>query len=150
MVKITLHHNVFAQRLSVSTKIAQPHVYHQVLYLAGEGGHRLSGPRPQFSLRREVCHTSARFPLWLWLLVQASRGTGQERNSSWGENIVNKHQTSGGGLVLHGTHPYAVALSLWEGRWEGRRTPRNIYLWVHRNSHSQRHRAVRQQHIVSV
>lgn len=97
MVKITLHHNVFAQRLSVSTKIAQPHVYHQVLYLAGEGGHRLSGPRPQFSPRREVCHTSAHFPLWLWLLVQASRGTGQERNSSWGENIVNKHQTSGGG-----------------------------------------------------
>ena len=56
----------------------------------------------------------------------------------------------GGGLVLHGTHPYAVRLSLWEWRWEGRRTPRNIYLWVHRNSHSQRHRAVRQQHIVSV
>lgn len=86
MVKITIHHNVFAQSLSVSTKIAQLHVYHQVLYLAGERGHRLWGPPPQFSPRCEVCHTAAYFPLWLWLLVQASRGTRQKRNSS-GEKI---------------------------------------------------------------
>ena len=37
MVKITIHHNVFAQSLSVSIKIAQLHVYHQILYLAEVG-----------------------------------------------------------------------------------------------------------------
>ena len=63
MVKITIHHNVFAQSLSVSIKIAQLHVYH--LAVVGAGGHSLSGPPPQCSPRCEVCHTAAHFPLWL-------------------------------------------------------------------------------------
>ena len=48
MVKITIHHNVFAQSLSVSIKIAQLHVYHQILYLAevGRGSQPVRTPTP--------------------------------------------------------------------------------------------------------
>ena len=98
MVKITIHHNVFAQRLSVSTKMAQPHVYHQVLYLAGEGGHRLSGPHPSSPLAVRFATHQLTFPFGCGFWSRQVEGPDRKgiRNSSWGENIVNKHQTSGG------------------------------------------------------
>ena len=64
MVKITIHHNVFAQSLSVSIKIAQLHVYHQILYLAevGRGVTACQDPHPSARLAVRFATQQLTFP----------------------------------------------------------------------------------------